>query len=189
MERRSNVNDTNFLLSQIKKDLEKEFRRKMIRRETSARNINRILDRNISIGERIADQVARVGGSWSFIIGFLIFLVLWMLINVIMLKQNPFDPYPFILLNLCLSCIAALQAPVIMMSQNRQAKKDRLEAEEDFQTNTRSEVQIQEIMAKLDLFMDLYIKDNFSNKEEHFHTIIKKLTEIQETLDQKPGKQ
>lgn len=185
MERNTNVNDTNFLLSQIKKDLEKEFRRKMIRRESSARNINKILDRNISLGERIADQVARIGGSWSFIIGFLVFLIAWMVINTVVLLDRSFDPYPFILLNLCLSCVAALQAPIIMMSQNRQAKKDRLEAEEDFQTNTRSEVQIQEIMAKLDLFMDLYIRDNFSNKEEHYHTIISKLNEIQKTVSLK----
>lgn len=183
MERKESLNDTNFLLSQIKKDLEKEFRRKMIRRETTARNINKIIDRNISIGEHVADQVARIGGSWAFIIGFGIFLIIWMTINTVILVNRPFDPYPFILLNLCLSCVAALQAPIIMMSQNRQAKKDRLEAEEDFRTNTRSEVQIQEIMAKLDLFMDLYIRDAFSNKEEHYHVLLNKINDLQKSLD------
>lgn len=182
MEQKKNLNDMNFLISQIKKDLEKEFQRKMKRRQIFARNINKIVDKNISFGDRIADKVAAVGGSWTFIISFFVFLIIWMVINSFLLSRKSFDPYPYILLNLCLSCLAALQAPVIMMSQNRQAKKDRLEAEEDFQTNTRSEVQIQEIIAKLDLFLELYIKLSFENREERLQTIQSKIDEIHKHL-------
>lgn len=185
MEKAKKLNDVDFLLAQIKKDLENEFQRKMKRRETSARNINRILDKNVSMGERLADQVARIGGSWNFIMGFALFLILWMILNAYMLSNKGFDPYPFILLNLCLSCLAAIQAPIIMMSQNRQAKKDRLEAEEDFRTNTRSEVQIQAILAKLDLFMDLFIKVNYESKDAQIQDILQSLEEIKEKLEKK----
>jgi uncharacterized membrane protein len=185
MEAEKNLMDMNFLIAQIKKDLEKEFKQKMQRRESTARNINKLVDRDITYGERIADKVALIGGSWRFIIGFLFFLIVWMIINTFILAANAYDPYPYILLNLCLSCVAAIQAPIIMMSQNRQAKKDRLESEEDFRTNTRSEVQIQEIVAKLDLFMDLFIKINFEQKEDQFKKIHKMLEEIHEHLHNK----
>ena len=104
----------------------------------------------LSRGQRIADAVARIGGSWNFIISFLVVLATWIVLNSAALFR-PFDPYPFILLNLVLSCVAALQAPVIMMSQNRQAAKDRLEAEHDYQTNTKAELEIQTLQLKLDL--------------------------------------
>lgn len=105
---------------------------------------------NLSLGQRIADKVASFGGSWTFIICFGGFLLLWMLINVFWLTNQAFDPYPFILLNLILSTIAALQAPVIMMSQNRQEDKDRERARKDYMINLKSEVEIRMLHEKID---------------------------------------
>lgn len=103
-----------------------------------------------SIGQKIADQVADFGGSWTFIISFLAFIVIWIGSNVYILVNKGFDPYPFILLNLILSCIAALQAPVIMMSQNRQEEKDRNRAKKDYMINLKSELEIRMIHDKID---------------------------------------
>lgn len=174
--------DIDFLMKQIKKNMDEEFQKKMKRRVTTARNINKIIDQKITIGERLADGVARTGGSWMFIISFMLILILYMALQSILLLNKGFDPYPFILLNLMLSCLAAIQAPVIMMSQNRQVKKDRIQAEEDFETNTRSEVQIQELSAKLDLLIDLYVKIGFAKREEQIINIIKKLEEVDNKL-------
>ncbi|HEX4985262.1 MAG TPA: DUF1003 domain-containing protein [Burkholderiales bacterium] len=114
------------------------------------KNINEVVDEQMSVGQRVADLVARFGGSWTFIICFAAFLVLWMGVNSAWLLANPPDPYPYIFLNLILSCVAALQAPVIMMSQNRQAMKDRLQADQDYQVNIKAEFAIQQIHRKLD---------------------------------------
>ncbi|MEO7978394.1 DUF1003 domain-containing protein [Flavobacterium sp.] len=103
-----------------------------------------------SFGQRIADNVADFGGSWTFIISFLLFIVLWIAANVYILLNKGFDPYPFILLNLILSCVAALQAPVIMMSQNRQEEKDRNRAKKDYMINLKSELEIRMIHDKID---------------------------------------
>jgi uncharacterized membrane protein len=103
-----------------------------------------------TLGQRIADKVADFGGSWTFIISFLGFLLLWIAFNVFWLQNKGFDPYPFILLNLILSCIAALQAPVIMMSQNRQEEKDRERAKKDFVINLKAEQEIRVLQQKLD---------------------------------------
>jgi len=105
---------------------------------------------NASLGQRIADKVASVGGSWKFIISFGVFLVIWINLNVYWLSNSGFDPYPFILLNLILSCIAALQAPVIMMSQNRQEEKDRERAKKDYMINLKSELEIRMLHDKID---------------------------------------
>lgn len=103
-----------------------------------------------SIGQKIADHVADFGGSWTFIISFLFFIILWIGLNVYILMNKGFDPYPFILLNLILSCVAALQAPVIMMSQNRQEEKDRSRAKKDYMINLKSELEIRMIHDKID---------------------------------------
>lgn len=103
-----------------------------------------------SFGQKIADKVADFGGSWTFIISFLFFIVVWIGANVYILVNKGFDPYPFILLNLILSCIAALQAPVIMMSQNRQEEKDRNRAKKDYMINLKSELEIRMIHDKID---------------------------------------
>lgn len=100
-------------------------------------------DEKRSLGDKLADKVTEVAGSWGFIFGFCIFLVVWIVINYIMIIT--IDPYPFILLNLILSCIAALQAPVIMMSQNRAAKKDRIRSQNDYKTDLKSELILEEL--------------------------------------------
>ncbi|HLK63314.1 MAG TPA: DUF1003 domain-containing protein [Bryobacteraceae bacterium] len=122
-------------------------------RRRAMRNANEIIEQESTRGERIADAVARFGGSWSFIISFLIVLVVYSSINIILGKQA-WDPYPFILLNLFLSMLAALQAPVIMMSQNRQDEKDRLRGELDYDVNRRAESEIQSLARKLNVVND-----------------------------------
>ena len=116
----------------------------------ASRNPNEIIEKEATFGERIADSVARFGGSWIFIITFAILMTVYTLINVI-LGRRAWDPYPFILLNLFLSMLAAIQAPVIMMSQNRQDTKDRLRGELDFEVNRRAESEIQGLARKLNL--------------------------------------
>ena len=107
-------------------------------------------DTDISFGQKLADKVAAFGGSWSFILLFVGFLLLWIVINVFILITKPFDPYPFIFLNLILSFIAALQAPVIMMSQNRQEEKDRSRAKKDYMINLKAELEIRMLHEKID---------------------------------------
>ena len=107
-------------------------------------------DVNITFGQRVADQVASFGGSWTFIITFAIIIFCWILLNVYWLNNKGFDPYPFILLNLILSCLAALQAPIIMMSQNRQEEKDRERVKRDYMINLKSELEIRLLHEKID---------------------------------------
>ncbi|WP_289658023.1 DUF1003 domain-containing protein [Flavobacterium panacagri] len=103
-----------------------------------------------NLGQRVADKVADFGGSWTFIISFVVFITIWIGSNVYIFLNKGFDPYPFILLNLILSCVAALQAPVIMMSQNRQEEKDRNRAKKDYMINLKSELEIRMIHDKID---------------------------------------
>lgn len=105
---------------------------------------------SLSYGQRLADKIADFGGSWTFILSFLFFILVWMAINLFWLANRAFDPYPFILLNLILSCLAALQAPVIMMSQNRQEEKDRLRARNDYMINLKSELEVRILHEKID---------------------------------------
>lgn len=133
--------------------LDKEVLESLENYKLISENINKKFETKLTFGEKVADKVAQFGGSWGFILSFIAFFVVWMLINILFFSSKAFDPYPFILLNLILSCIAALQAPVIMMSQNRQSKKDRLQANEDYCTNLKSELEIQQLHSKLDLFM------------------------------------
>ena len=105
---------------------------------------------NTTFGQRIADKVAQFGGSWTFIISFAIFLLIWIFVNIYWLGNKGFDPYPFILLNLILSSIAAIQAPVIMMSQNRQEEKDRDRAKKDYMINLKSELEVRMLHEKID---------------------------------------
>jgi len=119
----------------------------------ASRNANEIIEEEETVGERVADVVAGFGGSWTFIITFLVGLIVYSIINIF-LGKRAWDPYPFILLNLILSMLAAIQAPVIMMSQNRQDKKDRLRSELDFDVNRRAESEIQQLSRKLNLITD-----------------------------------
>ena len=104
----------------------------------------------LTLGQKLADKIATFGGSWTFIISFFSFLTIWILINVIFLNSKTFDPYPFILLNLVLSCLAAIQAPIIMMSQNRQEQKDRQRADHDYKINLKAELEIKLLSEKMD---------------------------------------
>ncbi len=113
-------------------------------------NIREDINLTTTFGDRIADKIASFGGSWTFILSFFGFLVIWMTVNVIFLSQKPFDPYPFILLNLILSCLAAIQAPIIMMSQNRQEAKDRQREENDYKINLKAELEIKLLSEKID---------------------------------------
>jgi len=114
------------------------------------KNVNDMADERMTFGTRIAELVAQFGGSWTFIICFSVFLLLWAGVNSAYASAHPLDPYPYIFLNLILSCIAALQAPVILMSQNRLAAKDRLQADQDFQINIKAEFAVQQLHRKLD---------------------------------------
>lgn len=119
-------------------------------RETVSSDTNKQVEEVATFGQRLADRVATFGGSWGFIGLFLGILVVWMIFNSVTARQDHFDPYPFILLNLVLSCVAALQAPVIMMSQNRQEQKDRIRAESDYSTNLKAELEVRLLHEKLD---------------------------------------
>jgi uncharacterized membrane protein len=112
------------------------------------------LDSNLTFGQRLADKVASFGGSWTFILSFFVGIVVWIFVNIWMLASAPFDPYPFILLNLLLSCLAAIQAPIIMMSQNRQESKDRARAQKDLEINLKAEREIKQVNKKMDNLID-----------------------------------
>ena len=118
-------------------------------RRPISEDVNEAFDDRQSFGDRLADRVAEFGGSWTFLIAFGLFLVTWTLINLV-LRRDAFDPYPFIFLNLMLSMIAAAQAPIIMMSQNRQAQKDRLDAGNDYQVNLKAEIEIMALLEKVE---------------------------------------
>ena len=118
----------------------------------------------LSRGQKISDKVAVFGGSWAFIITFFVILVCWILYNTIAPKRDDFDPYPFILMNLILSCVAALQAPIIMMSQNRKEEKDRLRAENDYLINLKSELELRALHKKIDLLLEEQIKILFDSQ-------------------------
>jgi uncharacterized membrane protein len=134
--------------------------------------VNKVEDdeEHFTFGERIADKVAEFGGSWTFIISFGVFIAGWVISNVYMLYNDGFDPYPFILLNLILSCLAALQAPIIMMSQNRQEEKDRERAEKDYMINLKSELEIRMIHEKLDYVI--------TNQQQEFLELQKRQLEV-----------
>jgi uncharacterized membrane protein len=128
-------------------DLEKEMAKE---EQAISRNINREFESSLTLGERFADRLANFGGSWTFIGIFMAMMVIWMGINSFVHVEKPFDPFPFILLNLVLSCLAAVQAPVIMMSQNRQEAKDRLRVEHDFEINLKAEIEIRKLHERMD---------------------------------------
>lgn len=138
----------------------------------------------LTYGQKLADRVASFGGSWTFIIIFAFFLLCWMILNVVFLASKAFDPYPFILLNLILSCIAALQAPVIMMSQNRQEQKDRERSKNDYMINLKSELEIRLLHEKMD-----HLIINQQEKLMEIQQIqIDMMNDILEHLNYKPRK-
>ncbi len=118
--------------------------------EILSRNVDAEFERDLSVGDRLSDTIASFGGSWRFIILFGAVILVWITLNAVLLTRKPFDPYPFILLNLVLSCVAAMQAPVIMMSQNRQESRDRLRSQNDYQVNMKAELEIRQLHEKVD---------------------------------------
>ena len=131
-------------------DLDREVIESLRQHEIVAANVESEFDEQATLGGRIADKVASFGGSWKFILSFGAIIAVWMIINTVFLVVGRFDPYPFILLNLVLSCLAALQAPVIMMSQNRQETKDRRRAESEYRVNLKAELEIRHLHEKID---------------------------------------
>ncbi len=133
-----------------------------------SRNPNVEEEERLTIGQRIADKVASFGGSWTFIILFAVVLAVWVILNSSALLSNHFDPYPYILLNLFLSMIAAIQAPVIMMSQNRQASKDRLKSDLDYEVNLKAELEVAHLHRKVDHIYER-LEDHFAKLERGSH--------------------
>jgi len=130
--------------------LEKEVLESLRQQEILSRNPEEEFQSELTLGQHLADRIAAFGGSWTFIMLFAIVLFLWIIINSVILIIRPFDPYPFILLNLILSCLAAIQAPVIMMSQKRQEARDRMRAMHDYQINLKAELEIRHLHQKID---------------------------------------
>jgi uncharacterized membrane protein len=130
--------------------LEQDVVQSLADHETLAENIEAEWVGHRTLGERLSDRLASFGGSWTFIIIFFVILIAWMAFNAVIMEQERFDPYPYILLNLVLSCLAAIQAPIIMMSQKRQEAKDRLRSENDFRVNLKAELEIRHLHEKVD---------------------------------------
>lgn len=161
--------------------LEKEVLQSLEEHEIFSENINEEFEEALTFGERLADKIAKFGGSWIFISFFLFVLFSWMGINSFQFFQKqPFDPYPYILLNLVLSCLAAIQAPIIMMSQNRQVSKDRLSQENDYQVNLKAELHIRHLNSRLDHFM--------KHLWQKMHEIVRVQEEILQELEEKKTK-
>lgn len=130
--------------------LEKDVLNAIHTNQFLSQNIEPEIESELSFGQKTADKIAEFGGSWMFIIFFFLFIMTWISVNLIAFFQEPFDPFPFILLNLILSCLAAIQAPIIMMSQNRQEQKDRSRSEHDYKINLKAELEIRLLHEKID---------------------------------------
>lgn len=154
-----------------KKLEEEEILHLLLQRKVS-KNVNRVQSEKLTFGAKMADNIAKFAGSWTFIITFVACLILWIALNTYMLSKA-FDAYPFILLNLILSCVAAIQAPVIMMSQNRQEEKDRLRSLNDYKVNLKSEIIIEDLHQKLDqmLINQEKLLQKVEKLEKHVHKL------------------
>lgn len=140
----------------------------------------------LTTGQKVSDKIARFGGSWMFIILFIIILSGWIMYNTLTPKNDQFDPYPFILMNLILSCIAALQAPVIMMSQNRQEEKDRMRGENDYLINLKAELEIRSLHQKLDVLLEEQVRELYESQVTQLE-LLKMLSAKIEALEKKAG--
>jgi uncharacterized membrane protein len=142
-----------------------------------SRNVNREYEETLTVGQRLADRIAIFGGSWTFILLFLSLLLLWIVLNTVVLTRlsKPFDPYPYIFLNLILSMLAALQAPVIMMSQNRYAAKDRVAAEHDYEVNLKAELEILALHRKIDTLREQQWVELVAMQQEQIRLLTKLL--------------
>ena len=165
-------------------EAERDVIDEMAREDTTAENVAETLDEQASFWDRMADRVAAVGGSWTFIFGFAAAMFIWVVLNVVLLKpfRLEFDPYPFIFLNLLLSTVAAIQAPVIMMSQNRQAKKDRAAAEHDYSVNLRAELEIMSLHDKMDSVHSARLHDMLKAQSEALEQLRGQVAALSEKL-------
>lgn len=153
--------------------------RHIMDRRHVTRNVNKEFDDQLTFGQRLADNVAKFGGSWTFIIIFGLILLTWVFLNSVVLARlnNAFDPYPYILLNLFLSMLASIQAPIIMMSQNRQATKDRMDAAHDYEVNLKAEMEIETLHQKLDELRDKQWAELVEMQQEQIRLLTKLLEE------------
>jgi len=158
---------------------EREIIRRLLNRNHVAQNTNREFDAQLTYGQRLADNVAKFGGSWTFIIIFGLILLTWVFLNSVVLARlkDAFDPYPYILLNLFLSMLASIQAPIIMMSQNRQAAKDRLDAAHDYEVNLKAEMEIETLHQKLDELREQKWAELVEMQQEQIRLLTKLLDE------------
>lgn len=174
--------NTNALIEQIQAldERERAVVAALLNQSTIARDINQEFSGQLTFGQRVADRVASFGGSWSFLGLFLGAMAIWILFNVG--RPAVFDPYPFILLNLVLSCVAAIQAPVIMMSQNRQSERDRLDARHDYEINLKAEMEVMGLHTKVDELRDRQWAALVALQERQ----IEMLQQIQARLEERP---
>jgi len=158
---------------------EQEMIRHILQRSHMARNTNKEFDEQLTFGQRLADRVASFGGSWTFIMIFGAILLFWVILNSVILAKysKAFDPYPYILLNLFLSMLASIQAPIIMMSQNRQAAKDRLDAAHDYEINLKAELEIASLHAKMDELREKQWSELVAMQQEQIKLLMKLLEE------------
>jgi len=156
---------------------EQDMIRRILQRSHVSRNINKEFDEQLTFGQRLADRVASFGGSWTFIMIFGAILLFWVVLNSVVLARynQAFDPYPYILLNLFLSMLASIQAPIIMMSQNRQAAKDRLDAAHDYEINLKAELEIASLHAKMDELREKQWADLVAMQQEQINLLMKLL--------------
>jgi uncharacterized membrane protein len=158
--------------------IEKHVAHHLVERTHIAKNVTHDYSEQMTFGQKLADKVAAFGGSWTFISLFAVVLVVWIILNSLILirySSGSFDPYPYILLNLFLSMLAAIQAPIILMSQNRQAYKDRLSAEHDYEVNLKAELEIMTLHEKMDLLRDKQWSELMSVQQEQLK-LLSKLT-------------
>lgn len=179
----SKIDLVNLILEdQNEKNLESEEIIHLLLKNKVAKNTSAIEEKNLSFGARAADNIAKFAGSWKFIIIFIVCLAGWIAVNILMMTKAV-DPYPFILLNLILSCVAAIQAPVIMMSQNRQEEKDRLRSLNDYKTNLKTEIIIEDLHKKIDQLLlnqenmekAIHLQKNQTEKQNYSETDKKQL--------------
>ncbi len=142
------------ILKDVKHDMSDEEILSLLAGSRVSENTDKQTKKSYTIGQRAADKIAKFAGSWAFIFSFVGVLVAWMVLNIVM-ASGAFDPYPFILLNLVLSCVAAVQAPLIMMSQNRQEEKDRRRAENDYKVNLKTEIMIEDLHDKMNKILEI----------------------------------
>ena len=150
---------------------EKEVIERAAKRLAVSRNINLEYERGATPGQRLADRVTEIGGSWGFIIAFAAVVVGWVAVNSVLIAEHPFDPYPYILLNLMLSMLASIQAPIILMSQNRAAARDRLVAAHDYEVNLKAELEILNLHSKVDQLRDRQMVELIRSQEEQIRLL------------------